>query len=346
MKYTVIGAGHGGQALAGYLAWQGKSVILYNRTESVISNIKNKGWLDLHGCIEARIEGIDYTSNLEYAVKKSDVIMVCIPSNHHKELAILMSAYLARGQNVILNPGRTMGAYEFSNIVEGGKRGIRIAETDTFLLTSRKIEDGVSRIFSFKKRVYLSAVKKEDTLSIVESVKDVFPMIKGATNMVQTSLSNVGVVFHPIPAIFNIGRIECKEKYLHYKEGITPTVCSFIEKLDRERIELSHAIGQDVLSAKEWIKEVYGSKGDTLYEVIQNTDAYNEVVAPTEISTRYIYEDICTGIVPMYFMMKKLNLNCEIMEIVIKIATELFDYDFVGNGRMNVEGFLATLNLD
>ena len=40
MRVTVIGAGHGGQALAGYIAHKGCDVTIYNRTKSVLDGIE------------------------------------------------------------------------------------------------------------------------------------------------------------------------------------------------------------------------------------------------------------------------------------------------------------------
>ena len=46
-KYTVIGAGHGGKAMAAHLALMGLKVTLYNRTPDHISVIKKRGGIEL-----------------------------------------------------------------------------------------------------------------------------------------------------------------------------------------------------------------------------------------------------------------------------------------------------------
>ncbi len=339
MKYTVIGAGHGGQALAGFLALQGADVLLYNRTECVIENIKEYGGIEIQGYFQEKVSNVEMTSDLREAIHKAAVIMVCIPSHYHTELAIQIKDLLAPKQIVILNPGRTLGAYHFDNVVDATNRGIIIAETDTFLLTSRKIQDGISKIFSLKERVYLGCTNQNAKV-IVDLLKKDLPMLYPAETLVYTSLSNIGAIFHPIPALFNITRIERGEDFLHYKEGISPTLCTMLEKLDMERIQLARKLGVDILSAKEWIKSVYNSEGDSLYEVIQNTKAYDEVMAPKEISTRYIFEDISTGIVPMYCLAEDLNSPNHMMKLTIQIATEMFEYDFMKEGRNDVEDFI------
>lgn len=345
MKITVIGAGHGGQALAGYLAYCGCSITIYNRTKSVIDGIKKNRGCSLRGIITEDNIPVISTNDIQFAVESADIIMICVPAMAHADIAKLISPYVNEKHIVILNPGRTLGAYYFKKILIdlGVNRVPLIAETDTFILTSRKISDGVSVIMSLKNVVYLAAEAKRDSEKICSLLSPILPMLTPAESQIYTSLSNIGAIFHPIPAIFNIGRIECNEEYLHYKEGITPSICHLLELVDSERIELAHALNVVVPSAKEWLFSVYHSKGSSLYEALQNTDVYNTVKAPTSINTRYIYEDITTGIVPMYCLAKSIGTNYEMLELVIELATKMFSYDFYENGRHDVENFLESI---
>ena len=342
MKFTVVGAGHGGQALAGFIAYHGFETMLYNRTSHVLKDIDEHGGIDLHGCIQGTVKNITYASDMENAVKNTDILMVCVPATAHTDIAKAMAPYLTDAHIVVLNPGRTLGAHYFAKDLQkfGCKEHPIIAETDTFLLTSRKVCAGVSNIMSMKKVVFLASDVFENAEGICNQLSSLFPMLTPARSLVYTSLSNIGSIFHPVPAVFNIGRIENKEQYLHYKQGITPSICRLIEFIDAERVQLSHYLGHDVPDAKMWLKNVYDSKGDCLYELLQNTPAYELVLAPTEINTRYIYEDITTGIVPMYCMAKVVGSPCETMGLIIDLATKMFGYDFYGKGRHDVLEFV------
>ena len=50
--YAVLGAGHGGQALAGYLSLKGFKVNLYNRTPERLNSIKLMGGIQVEGEIQ------------------------------------------------------------------------------------------------------------------------------------------------------------------------------------------------------------------------------------------------------------------------------------------------------
>lgn len=328
-KYTVIGAGNGGLALAGYLSLQQaeNDVILYNRSAAPVAGIRERG-LEIEGCFKGRTECVHVTDSLEEALTNTRVVMVCIPANCHGDLAVKMKKYLKSGQMIVLNPGRTFGAFLFDKIIQGRERGISVAETDTFLLTARKIADCKSRIFFKKKQVFLSSADMKQLDRIYDVLVKDFPMLKKAGSILYVSFANIGSILHPLPALLNFGRIEHGEKFLYYKEGITPVIAKSIQKLDEERVMLALKAGVRVPSAEEWLKDVYGSFGAGLYEKIQNTKAYDEVMAPTDIATRYIYEDIETGIAPMCLYARDIGIKCAIMESIVDFAANIFNYDF------------------
>ena len=51
-KFAVLGAGHGGSAVAGHLALMGFEVRLYNRTEERLWGVKASGGIELEGELE------------------------------------------------------------------------------------------------------------------------------------------------------------------------------------------------------------------------------------------------------------------------------------------------------
>jgi len=153
-KFAVLGAGHGGRAMAAYLATVGYDVSLYNRTSEHIKNIQHAGGIfltftpDLEDYIlpehmdgfesgqkheyslspetdEIVEENLTYifgkikiiSSDIEKVIKDRDVIMVVVPASAHKYIAMKCAPHLRDGQTIILNPGRCFGAIEFHKIV-------------------------------------------------------------------------------------------------------------------------------------------------------------------------------------------------------------------------------------
>ncbi|MCJ7584479.1 MAG: NAD(P)-binding domain-containing protein, partial [Anaerolineales bacterium] len=83
-KYAVIGAGHGGKAMAAHLALMGFKVTLFNRTADHISVIKKRGGIELESA-EGGPHGFGklakVTSDMGEALKDAAIVMVVVPSS-------------------------------------------------------------------------------------------------------------------------------------------------------------------------------------------------------------------------------------------------------------------------
>ena len=107
--YTVIGAGHGGKAMAAHLGLMGFPTTLYNRTFERIEAIQERGGIDLESSythLNAFCPLECVTSDLSVALEKAEMIMIVIPSSAHAEVAKNCAPFLKDGQIVVLHPGR------------------------------------------------------------------------------------------------------------------------------------------------------------------------------------------------------------------------------------------------
>ena len=73
-------------------------------------------------------------------------------------------------------------------------------------------------------------------------------------NILDTALNNGNPVSHPTGALLNAGRIEFTGgNYLHYKEGITPSVARVMEDVDKERMAVVRAYElSEIRPPKDW----------------------------------------------------------------------------------------------
>jgi opine dehydrogenase len=111
----------------------------------------------------------------------------------------------------------------------------------------------------------------------------------------ETSLDNIGAVFHPAGLVLSAARVEAGQPFEFYRD-MTPGVVRFMEAIDAERLAVADAFGVRAISACEWLARSYeGIQGDTLYERIQSNAAYHGI-APTR-STRATCSDVPTGLV-------------------------------------------------
>lgn len=347
MKVLVIGAGNGGQAMAGHLSLLGHEVCLYARNKIIIEGLKDKGGILLEGKINGfgRIHKI--TDDLKTAVVGVDIIMVVTTANAHFTLAQELADFLEDGQIIILNPGRTGGALEFKEGLLHKKcsKRIYLAEAQTLIYACRIKETGVVNIIGVKDRVLLSAIPAIDTTHVLQSVASIYPCFISAKNVMITSLENIGAIFHPSVLLFNAASIERGGMFYFYRE-MTSSVGNFIEELDKERLAVGQAYGLDLISAKEWISYAYNNvKGETLCERMQNNPAYFDIVAPTSINCRQITEDIPTGLLPIAELGKHAGLDMPLSSSIISICSSLLNIDFKKEGRTIERLGLKQLNI-
>jgi len=334
-KIAVISTGNGGQAMAAYLTLKGYSVALYAREQERVDMFPADRKFVLKGVVEGTAQIDMISSNMEEVIKDAHLILVTTPAQYHSVIAREVAPCIEEGQILVLCPGRSFGTHAFSEDLKrfGCDKKITLAEMETFVFTCRCEQVARPQIFSIKSDVLTAAHDPAETEKVVEVLSKAFPDIIPAASTLHTGFGNIGMIFHPLPILMNITRVEAKENFLFYLEGISPLVSNILERMDQERLAVAEAYGVKVLSAFDWLKKHYGSTGNNLYERIQNTEAYAKIYAPLDIDTRYIYEDILTGCVPVYYAAKAAGVETPIIKSAILWASTVYHYDFLTNVR-------------
>lgn len=339
MKYTVIGAGHGGKAMAAHLAILGREVTLFNRTYSHIEIIAQRGGIDLEsyeGGPRGFGELVQVTSDMETAVREAEVIMVVIPSSAHAEIARQMAPHLQDGQIVILHPGRTCGAIEFDAVLRQANCQVQItlAEAETFIYASRSDGPAQARIFRIKEAVPLAAMPSIRTKEVLDTIKPVFPQYIDGVNVLHTGLNNMGAIFHPALTLLNAGRIESTHgDFQFYIDGVTPSVARVLEVLDRERVTVASAVGIRARTAIEWLALAYNVTGQDLDEAIHNQPGYYGIKAPNTLNHRYIFEDVPMSLVPIASLGERYGVSVNGMNSIIRLGCIVHRTDYWRRGR-------------
>jgi opine dehydrogenase len=338
-KYTVIGAGHGGKAMAAHLALMGFKVMLYNRTPDHVAVIKKRGGIDLESA-EGGPHGFGrlakVTSDMGEALKDAAIVMVVVPSSAHADVAQKIAPFLKDGQVVILHPGRTCGAIEFTKVIRdnGCKADVTIAEAETFIYASRSDGPAQARIFRIKEAVPLAALPATRTQRVLDAIAPAYPQFIDGVNVLQTGLNNMGAIFHPALTLLNAGWIEATHgDYQFYIDGVTPSVARVLEALDRERVTVASSLGIRARTALEWLKLAYDTIGEDLHEAIHNQPGYYGIKAPSTLSHRYIFEDVPMSLVPIASLGERYGVSVRGMDAIIRLACIVHRTDYWRRGR-------------
>lgn len=335
MKIAVLGAGNGGQAIAGYLGLSGYDVSLYDIDVLKIDVLQKKGGIELEGRIKGFGKVGCITTDINEAVNGAEIIMVTTVANAHRAVAKSLAPFIVEGQVIILNPGRTCGALVFKQTLTdcGCTKRYYLGEAQTLVYACRVIENGRVNVIGVKDEVLLSGLPSADTDYILEKINPIYPSFMKTDNVLRTSLENIGAMFHPCVLLFNAATIERNEMFWFYRD-MTEQVAEFIEKFDAERLAVGKAYGIDLLGVKEWIKFAYkDTVGETLCERMRNNPAYHDIKSPSTIFTRQLTEDIPTGVLPIMELGKAAGVGTPLLESMIHICEALLNMDLHSNGR-------------
>lgn len=344
----VAGAGNGGLAMAGHLALTGCRVNLFNRSKERLSAVKLYGGIQVEGEVQGFAKLNRITTDPGEAISDVDLVMIVIPATGHQEMARLLGPHLAEGQIVVLNPGRTGGALEFAETLRRLKIKTYyfLAEAETLIYACRIINPGQVRIFGIKNAVPVATLPAYHIPDVLATLRKILPQFIAGDNVLKTSLSNIGAIFHPALTILNVAWIEQRRgNFEYYHEGASPSLAKILEAIDAERVKVAEALGIRVSTAKEWLYQAYGVAAPSLYKAMLANKGYRGIKAPSTIDHRYISEDVPASLVPLVSLGEQLGVAVPTLKTLIHLANILHSRDYLAEGRTVERLGLAGLNV-
>ncbi len=335
LSFAVLGAGCGGQAIAGYIALRGHDVALYNRSYNRIAAFRNRGCIELCGSISG-FGTLSYIgTDLAAAMADRDVIMVVTTATAHRPLAQKMAPHLRDGQVILLNPGRTFGALEVSHTIRqaGCTADVIVGEANTLVYVSRVVVPGTAVIKGIKETVSISAVLADDTPYLVSRLCGVYPQFTAAASFLETSLGNIGAVFHPAIALLNKDRILSKVPFEFYRDGVSRETALYLEQIDSEREAVGMVLGHRPPSITKWLSSRYGLEPSNIYTMLRSNPSYRDVPAPATLDHRYLWEDVPMGLVPISDAASAVGVDTPAIDHLIDEASGILGRDFRNEGR-------------
>ncbi len=346
---TIIGIGNGALAAAADLTLSGHKITLYvsEKYKHRVGNLIEDKTITLTGVGrigEAKIEKI--TTNLEEALKDTDLIMPILPAYGQKDFAEEIAPFIRGGHKIVLAPGSTGGALVIGKILyEKGKlKDVKISEMHTLPYACRKTSSTSVNILLECRKLYFATFPAKYNQEMYDIVKSLYPAIEPMTDVLESSLNNGNPISHPAPVILNAGKIEYYEgEHYHYREGITPSVARVNKKIDLERLEICKKFGYKAINAKDRLFLMgYAPKRETLYESYRDSKVFNPLKGPKDLNDRYLTEDTPYSLVALSNIAHSIGLKTPVMDSVITLASALKDEDYWKMGRtledLGIEG--------
>ena len=333
--WAVVGGGNGGQALAGHLALMGYRVRLYDIFADTIDAIARQGGIEVSGVVEGTGRLDLATTHIDEALSGADAVVVVTPAIAHPGVAEACASHLTDGQVVILHPGATGGALEFRQALatQGVTARVPVAETNTLIYACRAAAPGHVRILGIKQHLHVATLPAAENDRVVAMLREAFPQVVAARNVLETSFGNANVIVHPGPSLMSTALVESGRPWLYYVDGITPSVGRFAEAIDRERLALGRAFGIDLIPILDWYRVAYGVEAATLSQAVRSNPAYAEIKGHKDVRSRYLMEDVPTGLVPMIVLGRVAGVAMPRMEVIARLGGYLLDEDYLSTGR-------------
>jgi opine dehydrogenase len=342
-KVAVLGAGNGGCAAAADLTLRGFEVRLFSRSESTLAPIARRGGIELLENGVAKFAAPSFVSpHLAPVVSGTDLIIIAAPSVAHEYLARGLAPHLSEGQRILLNPGHTGGSLHFAHALReaGCRKTIGLCETVTLTYICRMPAPARVEIYRRTSNLRCAAFPARRTDQWLPEIREVFPAIVPAENVLETGFSNINAIMHPPGMLGNAGWIErTGGGFCFYREGVTPAIASWIEAIDRERLEIVRRLGVtpldfiDIFHRAGLTTDEARASGSVL-RAINESPPNRTIKAPPSLDHRYVREDVGYGLVPMAEIGTVAGVRTPVMDALITLASAVHRIDYRSEGLM------------
>ncbi|MCK4607882.1 MAG: NAD/NADP octopine/nopaline dehydrogenase family protein [Gammaproteobacteria bacterium] len=275
MKTTIIGCGHGGQALAAHLTMNGCDVTLYadESHPGAICEIKKTRQIKCYGKLNGVAEIKNVTTNTKEAVAGAEVIFLVLPTNAHETQFEKILPYLSSGQIVVALAANFTSLYLSQKLRRKaiGKE-IIIADISSLPYACRAEEPGLVNIIEIKDSMGIATIPAGDAEEVKGVLQPFFPTkLVEYKNVIELGMNITSGISHPTVAVLNAGRINSKNSdFYFYKEGISSEIAQVIEQLYRDRQYIGSLYDVSVSSYLELMSKFYGIKYNSILDFVSS----------------------------------------------------------------------------
>jgi hypothetical protein len=180
--------------------------------------------------------------------------------------------------------------------------------------------DGANvRIRAVKRRFPVGAFTAEaaERLSVMfrHWLPDLVP-----SSLALTSLSNTNNFIHPPLVLVNGARIEKGDKFLIFRDGLTPGSVRLIEAIDGERLAILGKLQLPKIALADWMRRYYEDQGMTgrdIDELLRTYPAFAGSLGPSRLAHRYLTEDVPSGLGPLEALGTEVGVPTPVLSSVI-----------------------------
>lgn len=336
---AVLGGGNGAQTMAADLALAGHDVHLYEHPSfgPRVARVLETRSIELTGVGRTGVGRLRCaTTRMAEALEDTRLVNVVVPALGHDLFFRELIPHLNPGQVVIVWSG-DFGSLRLAHLLQQAGRDddVELVETNTIPYGARISSAGRVNIFLQASTVTLAALPSCRTGRILGPLRELWPAVTTAANVLAAGLSNPNPLCHPPGALLNVGRIEYSRGDFHmYREGITEAVARVIRALYGETIAVADALAltviryqdQDFMSPGCIMSKAFTAPFDT-------QGVIGGIRGPTSIHDRYLVEDLPFGLVPISQLGDRVDVDTPLIDAVVCLGSHVCGQDFWTTGR-------------
>jgi opine dehydrogenase len=338
MKIAVVGGGAGGAAAVAELVSAGHQVRFWTRSQATLAAFREQGGVAFDGIMGCGLAKPSLmTCDLAEATDGTGVVLVCVPSHAHKDVAEALAGSQSRVP-VVLNPGHTGGALEVrQTFISNECEPPPIAEFSTLTYVARKYASACVTITGKARSLRLAAMPGGEKAAAL--AKQLFPAARPAADVLACDLANVNMVLHIPGAVLGAAWVEATGgDFTFYVQAMTEGVARVMRALDDERRSVARVFNHDLpaLTAEmQAIGTVEESTADIddFVSAISSGEANRRIKAPNSLQHRYYREDFCYGLLPFTVLARIGGVDVPVAKSLLQIGQVLLGFDPASAGR-------------
>lgn len=342
-KVAVLGAGNGGHAFCAHLAMDGFEVRLYEAPQFKhnLEPILAKGGIEAFGDRSGFAEINTVSTNMEQVVRGADVVIIPVPAFAQDHMVNECLPYVEEGQIILFSPDNGATIRWYNQLKEKGmEKKVTLAGMACLLYLCKLIGPAQIDIAGVKHEMQVSTMPAKNVGAVVDSLKTMYEGYKPEKNALATTLSNFNHQLHTGPMVLNAGRIESNIPFKFYWEGHTKSITNVVKRVDQEKLEVGKSLGINLPTIEQLFEEYYrgryteGTGG--LNEIVTTNVIYRGTIAPSELTSRFVTEDVPYGLVLISSIGKRFDVPTPTVDAIIHLASVLNGTDY-GKEGMTME---------
>jgi len=338
VKIAVVGGGAGGAAAVAELVSAGHEVRFWSRSQETLAPFREQGGVAFDGIMGSGLAKPHLmTCNLAEATDGADVVLICVPTLAHKDVARALARNRSRVP-IVLNPGHTGGALEVrQTFIANACDPPAIAEFSTLTYVARKYAPARVTITGKAKSIRLAAMPGGEKAA--ELAKLLFPGAKPVSDVLACGLANVNTVLHIPGAVLGAAWVEATGgDFTFYVQGMTGGVSRVMRALDDERRAVARAFNHELPSLTAEMQAIGTVEGSTpdiddFVSAISSGAANRLIKAPNSLRHRYYQEDFCYGLLPFTVIARIGGVDVPLARSLLQIGQVLVGFDPASSGR-------------